>query len=323
MCNNSSHADGHGRLHTFQSGFTAISWGDLPKKAHYPGKLSAFSARIRTSFLFLRQIACYVGKFSDFSARSRKTLRSHDCYASKQGCTHLTALLTRLVLPLLAVFGIALAVHFICEADGFFLNLATELVGILITICYVDWILRRHEQQRWIPTDERIANRLRVLLNGTISGLRDGLGFGADVLDQCVAATLDPYAMHKEVIRVGEHVIAPAALSRVQALDQDGWSKLARHIQNAHNGIVAFLNTFQTRLSPDQMSDILDLQESLAKSLTHYSTFPDIMGVPEDQLPETNTPPEFLQQFGCESTAKELQNICAIARTLSESVDAE
>lgn len=232
-----------------------------------------------------------------------------------------TVLWKRLIIPLLSLFGLAIAFHVLWEADGFFLNLATELVGILITICYVDWILRQHEQQRWLLTDERIANRLRILLNATISGLRDGLGFGTDVLDEHVVATLDEYAIHKDVMRIGEHVIAPTALHSVYALDQSGWAKLFRHIQNSHNGVLMFLNAFQTRLTPDQISNLLDLQESLANSLTYYCIFPDIMGVPEDKLPKTKTPPEMLQQFGCESTAKEIKKICALAKKLSESTD--
>ncbi|MEW6674207.1 MAG: hypothetical protein AB1427_21135 [Thermodesulfobacteriota bacterium] len=231
-------------------------------------------------------------------------------------------LLKRLALPLLVVFGLAIAAHFAWDGDGFFLNLSTELLGILITICYVDWILRRHEQRQWKSTDERIANRLRILLNATISGLRTGLGFGTDVLDQRVASSLDPYAMHKDVMRIGEHVIAPAARSRVQALDQNGWTMLVRQIRNAHDGVSTFLNVFQSRLTPEQISGILDLQEALVSSLTYYTAFPDIMGVPVDELPQTRTPPELLQQFGCESTVKELEKICLLAKKLSESVDA-
>jgi hypothetical protein len=212
-------------------------------------------------------------------------------------------------------------VHRFWQAGGFFLNLASGVVCMLITICYVDWIMRQYQRQRWLPTDERIVDRLRILLNATISGLRDALGFGIDILDGRVGPTLDRYAIHKDVMRVGEHVIAPSALSRVQALDQSGWTKLARLIQHSHNGVLMFLNVFQTRLTPDQMSDLLDLQESLANSLTYYSIFPDVMGVSGDKLPKTRTPPEILQQLGCESTAKEIQKICALAKSLSESTD--
>lgn len=231
-------------------------------------------------------------------------------------------LLKRLVFPLLVLFSLAIVVHvYWIKADGFFLNLATELIGILITICYVDWILREHEQQRWLSTDSRIANRLQILLNATISGLRRGLGFGTDVLNEQTIYSLDEYAMHKDVMRVGEHIIKPSAQSRVKALDKIGWVKLAEQIQNSHNGVQSFLNAFQNRLTPNQISDLLYLQDALAKSLTSYTTFPDIMGVPENELPKTKTPPEMLQQFGCESTSKELQNICDIAKKLSESIE--
>lgn len=228
---------------------------------------------------------------------------------------------TRLVIPLLLLSILMIFVHKFWEGDSFFLNLATELVGILITICYVDWILREYEKRRWLSTDERIAWRLRILLNAIISGLRDGLGFGIDVLDERVVISSDKYAMHKDVMRVGEHVIVPAALGRIQKLDQNGWKKLVLHIQNSLNDVQVFLNMFQTRLIPNQISDILDLQESLSNSLTHYSIFPDIMGVSEDKLPQTRTPALSLQQFGCESTAEELRNICNLAKKISESTN--
>jgi hypothetical protein len=227
----------------------------------------------------------------------------------------------RLVLPLILFFGAAIFMNFVWEAQGFFLNLATELVGILITISYVDWILRHHEKLKWLPTDTRIANRLRILLNATISSIRSGLGFSDEVIDARVTATLNLVAIHKDIIRVAEQIIAPEALTRIQALNQDAWKSLARQIQNAHNGVLTFINVFQSRLSPDQICNLLDLQESLSNSLTYYTVFPDLMGVPEDKLPQTKTPPEMLQKFGCESTAKEIQKICELAKKLSESVD--
>ncbi len=232
-----------------------------------------------------------------------------------------TALLTRLAIPLLALFGVAIAIHNFWVADGFFLNSATELLGILITIFYVNWILKKRDQQRWLPTDKRIAQRLRVLLNATISGLRDGLGFATDLLDEPLPATFDEYKIHKELMRIGEHVISPSALSHVQALDKNGWAKLSRHIQNSHNGVLTFLKVFQPRLTPGQFSDLLDLEKSLANSLTSYIIFPHIMGVPKDELPQTKTSPEILQQSGCKSTAEELIKICTLAKKLSESIN--
>ncbi len=232
-------------------------------------------------------------------------------------------LLKPLIGPLVLLFGVAVAIHIYWKADGFFLNLATEVVGILITLCYVEWMLEQHEKNRWKSTDERIASRLRVLLNATISGVRSGLGFGPEILGQDIAATCDPYVVHKELVRVAECVLAPGALSRVLALDRKGWSSLAQHLRNAHNGIAAFLSAFQSRLNPDQISTLLDLQEALTSSLTSYTIFPDLMGVPVEELPRSQTPPLVLQRDGCESCARDLQRICALVKQLSDSVDVE
>ena len=54
-------------------------------------------------------------------------------------------LVTQLVLPLVAATALAVLVHLWWSADGFFLNLAAGFVGSLVTVGYIDWILRRHE----------------------------------------------------------------------------------------------------------------------------------------------------------------------------------
>ena len=229
-------------------------------------------------------------------------------------------LLMRLVLPLLLVSFASIIIHIRWQAGGFFLNLATEIIGILITLLYVDWIIRQRERKKWLGTDERISNRLRILLNSTVSGIRDGLGFDIDILDQRVLSTLNPVAIHDEIMRVGKSVIAPIVHQRVSALDQRGWKSLTAHLVNAHNGALAFLTVFQTRLSPDQISDLLDLQEALEYSLTFYSIFPEMAGVPEDELPETRTPPEILQKSFYENTANDIVKILALSKKLSQSV---
>lgn len=226
-----------------------------------------------------------------------------------------------LVLPLTGVFVASIVIHRFWEADGFFLNLATELVGILTTISYVDWVLRQHERQKWKPIDTRIANRLRILLNAVVSSIRSGLGYGSEIFDERVMLSGDLIACHKEIIRVGEHVIAPSIHQRVRSLDAGGWTSLARQVGHAYNGTLVFLNAFQNRLSPEQIGHLLDIQERLSDSLTWYSTFPELMGVPADKLPETKSPPEELQQYGCESTAKELQKVLWLAKELSETVE--
>ncbi len=228
---------------------------------------------------------------------------------------------TRLVFPLVGAFALVLVIHIFWKADGLFLNLGTEIFGILITVCYVDWIVREHKRREWQSTDTRIANRLRILLNVIVSSIRHGLGYGPEILNERVMASADLIAAHKEVIRMGEHVISPGIHHRIRSLDANGWKSLARQIEHAHNGTLVFLSAFQGRLGPEQISHLLDIEEGLSHSLTFYTTFPELVGVPHDQLPDMKSPSGELQQHGCESAANEISKVLAIAKRLSETLD--
>jgi len=229
-------------------------------------------------------------------------------------------ILYRLVLPLILLFGLCIYFNIIWPESGLFLNIASEVIGILITILYINWILKQHEVQRWNSTDIRIANRLRILLNATISSIRNGLGLSYDILDECTLKSNDLIVVHNELIRVAEHVISPVTYQQVCILDTKGWKSLATQITNAHNGILMFLNAFQVRLDPQQIANLLDLQEALSNSLTFYVVFPDIAGIPEIELPKTRTPAIVLQQSGYEETAKEIQKALVLIKEISKSI---
>ena len=113
------------------------------------------------------------------------------------------------------------------EANGFFINLATEVIGIILTISYVNWVLQTHEKKKWKTTDERIANRLLILLNGIVSGIRSGLGISPDVIDERVIATGDNASINKEVMRVAREIIVPVVYLQVRKFKQEEWRNLA------------------------------------------------------------------------------------------------
>lgn len=229
-------------------------------------------------------------------------------------------LLYRLVLPLIVLFGICILLSLRWPEVGLFVNIASELIGILITILYVDWILKQHELQRWNTTDIRIANRLRILLNTTVSSIRSGLGLSYNVVNELALRSNDLITIHNELMRVAEHAISPVIYQQVCTLDRNGWKLLTTQIANAHNGALAFFNAFQSRLDPQQITRLLDLQEALSSSLIFYTIFPDIAGVPEIELPQTNTPPVLLQQSGCKNTAKEIQKAISLVKEISKSI---
>ena len=120
-------------------------------------------------------------------------------------------LVTQLVLPLVAAAALSALLHLRWPADGFFLNLAAGFVGSLVTVGYVDWILRRHETERWKEADSRFQARLSKLAFTTIIGIRTSFGYGTEVFDRVAMMTGSPEVMRNEVLRVAIHGLLPTA----------------------------------------------------------------------------------------------------------------
>ncbi len=71
------------------------------------------------------------------------------------------AKLVYLWLPLGAIVGLALLIHHQYPSEQFFLNLSTELIGILVTVLYIDWLIERDRKRRKLQVRQRIGQRLR------------------------------------------------------------------------------------------------------------------------------------------------------------------
>ncbi len=223
----------------------------------------------------------------------------------------------KLVLPLFLLSAFLLVLHYRWDSDGLLINLTTEVIGIVVTVTYVDRIIHWHESERWRGTDMRISCRLKVYINAVISGVRTGLGFGPDIMDQAEIMSGDPVRGHLEVLRVAQHVLEPASRGRLNGLDEEGWRRLAGHLQSMWTEAERLLDRFPHRLKPRQVELLLDIQSAISSALVFWITFPDLAGVPVDKLPESKTPPEVLQSLGYDSTAKEIKRILVLAREIA------
>ena len=226
-------------------------------------------------------------------------------------------LLTQVLLPLAAAAALAILVHLWCPADGFFLNLAAGFVGSFVTVGYIDWILQRHEVERWREADSRISSRLHNLATATISGIRTSFGYGTDIFDRRALESGDTETMRLEVMRIATHVLSPGADTRIAAMDQKQWKTFVTHLHLTAAECGGMLDRFGPRLQPATMATLLDLQQHLESAQAFWRIFPDIAGVPVTQLPQTKTPPDELQAAWCELTARDVRKVLELATRLS------
>ena len=231
------------------------------------------------------------------------------------------SLLLRLLLPLTIVFTVSIGLHHQFNFDGFFLNLATELIGIIITVAYVEWIIRKHEQTKWGATKQKIKERFIVFLNGLISGIRSNLGYQSDIYDERILDKGDPSLIHDELIRVAQQVLEPTVLHKLETLGPEEWKSMYRHMNLMHQVAKDLLVLFGSKLGPSLYEELLDLEEAIRNSMTMYVTFPEFAGVSDDELPETRTPPQELKRSIYKLTAEGIRTVLKQACRVDEALE--
>ena len=136
-------------------------------------------------------------------------------------------LIFRLVLPIVGLILIAISLNQCWPAQGFFINLATELIGIVVTIAYVDWLIRKHEQSKWSGTEKRVRRRIQTCANSINTRLRRILGVDFEFLENDTEYIGNPKGMELKALDSAMEVLRPAIPGKLNSLNQEGWRDLA------------------------------------------------------------------------------------------------
>jgi len=173
---------------------------------------------------------------------------------------------------------------FICDPwRSLLVNLAATFLGSIVTVFFIDGILRRREEQRWERVKTHVGRQTSILVNGVASSVRTALGIDpADAFD-------DPGVVENQtrLREVMTDFIERELLPSTQGLfriNQDGWRNFAANLRNAIFSCDRLISLFGTNLDPRITGMILDLQEQARAVLDTYEILPDMLGVPFNQL---------------------------------------
>ena len=204
-------------------------------------------------------------------------------------------------------------VHAVYPLDGLWLNLGASFIAIIVTILYVDRILERHDERRWHRPKKLISHRIMVTVGSNITNIRGALGIAP-----LNALITEPRAMHREYLKYCAAVIEPEVASQVGGLDQVGWKRLARAIEACYTNCENVLSLFASTLDPRQLELLIEMQNHLRTAALPYQTFPDLLGVPDNNLPATKSDPRELRDHHAGWAASELKEVLRSCRELGE-----
>jgi len=192
----------------------------------------------------------------------------------------------RLIVPLsCAACASLVASHFLRGLPhDLLINLAATFVGSILTVAYIDVVLRRHQELRWAGLRSRAAKRLFALANNCITSVRGALKVSARVIDGSDEPTLDLRVMRTRMIRVAQQIL-PQEISQLRDISSADWRRLSSGLQASIEIGDRLLDLFGRDFPPQIAELVLDIQSAAQGVVSQYALWPDLLGVPADELP--------------------------------------
>jgi hypothetical protein len=236
-----------------------------------------------------------------------------------------TAFLRQIYIPLLSLFFVSVVLHRYLNWGGFFINLATEIIGIIVTVAFVDWIAQKRESERWHEAMLRIRSRLKLFTNSSIRNLNDSIGISpADILKQVPFAEFrNADSIRRDVIwtqGIREIVLAETE-ARVVNLRERSWRNLGRALFHTYTEADKMLSLFGGRMKAEHYKLVLDIQEEArVAAIEFYQQFPEVIGAPENFLVEPKKKFSAVEKSAKEEVAIRTKNLLEQLLKLGEEI---
>ncbi|HAS72609.1 MAG TPA: hypothetical protein DCS67_00520 [Clostridiales bacterium UBA8960] len=185
-----------------------------------------------------------------------------------------------LFIPLFVIFAVSIILHWWLGWDGFFINLSTEVIGIVVTIGYVDYILKKYEKKEWQIPHSRVIKRLQYFVNRSINDCLYSLQYSYDfsewvkTIRDFSGFSQDDFStkFHSELLSVVKIKLKKDAVVTISNFDNEKWEHFVKHIESIHDSAEAFLLSFGDKLTPEQYTLVLDIQDTAESVLIMRET---------------------------------------------------
>jgi fluoride ion exporter CrcB/FEX len=188
-----------------------------------------------------------------------------------------------LVLPLILLASLCMVAAFCLREPwaGLAVNMAATFLGSIVTVFYIDVILKHHEDIQWKKVRTRVFRSVERI--GIVGVTSTRTAFSIELSDSVLLLT-HPQLVRSEMIRLADHVLVPSH-PHLKRMDEKNWRTFAINLQGMTQEIDRLLSLFKRNLDADYMLLLLEIQDAASLVLNNYSIWPDLLGVPERSLP--------------------------------------
>jgi len=208
--------------------------------------------------------------------------------------------------------------------SGLLVNLSASFVGSIITVFYIDAVMKRHERVQWTAVKAKVEKFVERVANVSVMGCRIALGVGSEAVDFGPNVAFHSREFRRRMAEFAENMLTPM-LPAVRDLDEKTWKTLADNLQAASACADRVVGLFGSRIGAPVMDAMLELQETAEGIVIQYSTFPDVYGVPPDHLqPKRDGSSSVPSQNGLyDHTTGQLRKLLSQCASLLRSLDSD
>jgi len=163
----------------------------------------------------------------------------------------------------------------------------TIITGIVAGLI-VNFMIKHREKKRWVEPARYLKRELQRLTAAVLTTVRSHLKVPFEPARSNIL-TEDYENIYREIINLFSREIIKRFDSqhkdRLKEINSQKWYYFISFLQDTYNSIGSNLSIFQNQLDPKTTEKLLNLRDKIRAVMTHYSTFPDVIGVPLSQQP--------------------------------------
>jgi hypothetical protein len=197
------------------------------------------------------------------------------------------SLFLRLALPLGGAAIVAFCLSFWVPSPwrDLLINLTAGFVGAVITVFYVEHVIRANQEREWKKVKDGSQRRIHALSNKTILSVRTAFHIRLSRSHDVSFRTGNPETMRKAAIDLTQELLGCLDAGALKTLTQRDWKTLIANLEFISVQIDQMLMLFGVRLEPVTYEFMLHMQWTIEGISGFYAIWPDMLGVSDEALP--------------------------------------
>ena len=180
-----------------------------------------------------------------------------------------------MVIPLIifATISLFIALKFPEFQHDVFVNLATDLFSIIITVFYVDWIIKQHERERWNTSHLYIQEECGALGFGFISVVVKRLGLFEvifPVIDIKTFSLKELQKLQYEIVERTNKINIEDIIQILSSFDKRQWKKFVEVIEVYNEKSDKLIEKFISKTEPEELAILFEFRRGCSNILTGY-----------------------------------------------------